>query len=109
MKKIRDEIRGAFIARKQNRFVRRIENAHLTKRARRLVIRGESPLKGRTHHESHPRRRAGAERHPQRLPPTRTHLAHVAKVRASWPAKPIGVSGTPCGQRVQYANVEIRE
>lgn len=93
--KFRDEIRGAFIARNQNRFVRRIKSVRLTKRARRLVIRGESPLKGRTHHESHPRRRAGAKRHQQRLPPTRTRLAHVAKVRASWPVRPLGVSGAP--------------
>ena len=84
---IRDEIRVAFIARNQTRFVRRIENVRTTKRARRLVIRGESPLKGHTHHESDPQRRAGLERPQQRVPPTRAHLTHVAKVRMSWPVR----------------------
>ena len=51
-----------FVLRSQNQFVVCAENAHTTKAARRDGIRGVRPLRGRTHHESVPGRRAWVRR-----------------------------------------------
>jgi|GEM_PF-2868382 len=75
--KIRGEIRGVrtlqmlFVSwwevfcctlRSENHFVVCAKNTHTTKAARRDEIRGVRPLRGRTHHESVPGRRAWVRR-----------------------------------------------
>lgn len=85
--------------RSENQFVVCAKNAHTTKAARRDWIRGVRPLRGRTHHESVPCRRAWVRRRKNQ------HANHVDVRQRSRTVGPCRVGG---GKLANNANSKDR-